>query len=173
MGTRIFIRRRDAHQSLDGQAMLLAAAFHKGNSFLWRNARFLFFKPGVDLNIELGGLVLLFDFCCESCGDLFTVNGFYDIEKGDGISGLVGLQWADEMQFNAGIIFAQSRPFGLCFLNAIFAEHALAHVQRRADFSRIEGFRHGDKRNRPLVALCFFFGISDCGPDRVQVCYDF
>ena len=172
MRPRIFIRRRDAHQPLDGEAVFLAAALDKGDGFLRRNAGFLFFKSGIHLHVELWGLVLLFDLDGQGGCDLFTVDGFDDIEEGDGIGGLVGLQRADEMQFDAGIIVAQSRPFGLCFLHAVFTEDALACVEDRADFLRIEGFRYGDKRNGTPVALCFLFGIGDRGLDRVQVRYD-
>jgi hypothetical protein len=58
------------------------------------------------------------------------------VEQRDRFIRLVGLQLADEVQFDAGMRFAQRGPFAQRFLHPVFAEHALTGGDQRRDRSQ-------------------------------------
>ena len=64
---------------------------------------------------------------------------------------------------------AQRRPFRRRLLHAVFAKHALACIQCRANFVGIKCFRHGHERHRAMIAARFFLGICNGCLDLVQV----
>src|SRR3546814_18761223 len=72
-----------------------------------------------------------------------------DVCSSDGILGLVGLQLADQMQFNSRISVTQCRPFTLRLLNAVFAETLLPRLDKRHDL--IGGLRLGNGERKSVV----------------------
>ena len=87
------------------------------------------------------------------------------LEQGHRLLGLVRLQRADQMQFEAAIARAvtgdKRRPFGLGLLDAILAEHALAGGDHRLDRLGAEGFGDCDQRDRRGVAPGIAAGCRD------------
>ena len=55
------------------------------------------------------------------------------VEESDRLPDLVGLQRPDEMELDTGVPRRQSRPFGLGFLHAVFAERPLTDQDDRFD----------------------------------------
>ena len=86
-------------------------------------------------------------------GDLFAVDGLDAVEQRHRLLRLVGLQRADQVQFDVGEFLLQRRPFALRFLHAVFAEDALAGLDDRTDVGGLEGLRDGDQRHRARLAL--------------------
>ncbi|MND67788.1 hypothetical protein D3C80_592120 [compost metagenome] len=91
MRPRIFVCWRNAHQSFDCEAVLVAATLDEGNCFFGRDTSLLFLKPGIDLNVKLRALALLLDLGGEGGCNFFAVHGFNHIEQSYGVGCLVGL----------------------------------------------------------------------------------
>src|ERR1700724_978060 len=86
------------------------------------------------------------------------------VEQGHRLLGLVRLQRADQMQFEAArrpVTGDERRPFGLGLLDAIFAEHALAGGDDRLDRLGADGFGDRDQRDRRRVAPGITAGCRD------------
>src|SRR5687768_17998696 len=73
------------------------------------------------------------------------------VEQRDGFLGLVRLELADEVQLGPRKAFAQLRPLGLRFLDAVLAEYALPGLDQRGD--RLGLMRLADRDQRHFAAL--------------------
>src|SRR5690606_3287787 len=168
MRSRILIKGRDRHQSLDDEAVDLAAARYEGNRLARIDAGLLLFEPGIDLHVEARRLTLLLDLLRQFSGDLLTVDGFDDVEKGQRFLRLVGLQGADQMEFQIGEVLAQRRPFRLRLLHPVLAEDALSRLDDGADVVGPKGLGDGDERDRAGSAAGLFLGTGDVGLYRLK-----
>ena len=71
---------------------------------LRQNARLLRFGAGIDLDIKAGVARGFLNFRGERLGDLFAVHRLDHVEKEDRVMRFIGLQRADEMQFEARMV---------------------------------------------------------------------
>ena len=167
--TGIFLCRRDAHQSLDGQSMNLAASRDKTVRLARIDARLLLLQPGVDLYVKAQRATLLRDFLRKFGGDLLAVHALDDVEQRHRLPGLVGLQRADEMQLDAGKLLPQRRPFGHRLLHAVLAEHTMACQDHRSNGVRIESLGHGDQLHGAHRTVRQALGFRDLGLHLFQL----
>ena len=142
---RRFVGRRNAHQALNRQAKFFAAQGDEIRRVARRHAGFLRLLTRVHLDKQNGLPMTAVQFGAQGMCELRPVQRVDCIEKLDGFTDLVRLQWSDEMQLNIGIFVLQSRPFRFCFVNPVFAKHALPCIDHRADVVRTEGLGNGDK----------------------------
>jgi hypothetical protein len=160
MRTRIFLEGRDAHQPLDLQPVLTAAPLHEGHRLARVDAGLLLLQPGIDLDVEARAPALLVHLLGQFPGDLFAVDRLDDVEQRHRLLGLVGLQRADQMQFDVGEFRLQRRPFALRLLHPVFAEDALAGLDHRADVILAESLGDGDQRDRARLAPGLFSAFA-------------
>src|SRR5689334_13757939 len=73
MRTRVFIRRRNAHQAFYLETKLLTAETHETGRLLRFDAGLLRLQPGIHLDIETRRPALLYHFVRQRTGDFFTV----------------------------------------------------------------------------------------------------
>jgi hypothetical protein len=90
------------------------------------------------------------------------------IEEGHGLLRLVGLQRADQMQFDLGEFLLERRPFGLCLLHTVLAEDALAGLNDGTYRFFAEGLGDGDEHDGTRLALRLLLGAGDFLPDVVK-----
>src|ERR1700716_4289373 len=83
------------------------------------------------------------------------------VEQRNGLLGLVGLQWPDQMQREAGINRHQPWPLRLGLLHAILAEYALSGLDHRRDCGGIESLGYRDQRHRRGVPSRFIAGARN------------
>jgi hypothetical protein len=69
---------------------------------------------------------VLLDGVGQGLRELGTVEAVDGVEQGDGVERLVGLQRANQAELQVGVVGAPRAPAGLGFLDAVFAEQALA-----------------------------------------------
>ena len=117
--------------------MAVPAGGEKSVGVLRPDARFLRLGAGIDLDEEKRPARLQRGFLGQRLGKAFPIERVDRIEKRHGVSGLVRLQRADEVQFDPGVPGDERRPFRLGLLHAVLAEHALAGGDDRHD--RISG----------------------------------
>lgn len=141
----IFVRRGNAHQSLDGKPKLVAAEFYESRSIIGGDTRLLRFQAGVHLHIEFQDLALFPHLLGEHPRNLLTVDRLDDVEKRHGFGCLVGLQRADQMQLDIRSLCLQPGPFALALLHSIFTEDTLARRYCQANGVRVECLGDGDK----------------------------
>ena len=75
---------------------------------------------------------------------------------------------ANHMDLETGVALAQVRPALLRFLHVIFAEHAVAGIERVDDPFRRLRFAHGDQGHLIRIAFDITAGLDDLPPDRIQ-----
>jgi hypothetical protein len=90
------------------------------------------------------------------------------IEQRDRFIRLVGLKLADEVEFDAGMGFAQGRPLGGRFLHPVFPEHALTGGNQRFDRRSLVRFTDRDQSDILGPALRDLRGVGDAGVDVLQ-----
>ncbi|EGE58250.1 hypothetical protein RHECNPAF_3340049 [Rhizobium etli CNPAF512] len=169
----IFLGRRNAHQTFNGKAELVAAERNEGRRLVRRNACLLRLEPGIDLDVEPGRPVLPLHLLRKGAGNLFPIDGLDHVEKCHRIRRLVRLQRSDQMQLDIGIFCLQRRPFALAFLHPVLAENPLTGVDGRADRLRLEGLRHRDKPNGTGRTACRAFSGCNPRPHVVQALLKF
>ncbi len=162
MRRRRIVRGRNAHQSLNGEAIVFPALSDEGVGFLRQDARLLRFGARVHLNEKARAPALPRRFLGERLCNFRTVNGFDDIEQRDRLGGLVRLQGTDQAQFEVRIGRPQRRPFRLRLLNAILAEEALTGCERLFQPRLALGFRDGDDLDRTRAACFLQRGVEPC-----------
>ena len=91
----IFLRRRNAHQSLHRQFQLVPAKSNEGDRLARIDASLLRLKPRIDLHIKTKAAALFGTFFGQRTGDFLPVDALYDVKQRDGIRRLVGLQRTD------------------------------------------------------------------------------
>ena len=133
------VGRRDAHEALDLQTQLIPDPLQEGVRLQGPNPGLLGLFPGVDLDIEAGEAARPACGLGEGDGQPVPVQGFDDIEEGQGVPDLVGLEGADEAQLEA---LAATLPPGLGLLDAVLAEDPLPGGDHRGD--RLPGLLLGD-----------------------------
>lgn len=165
MRRRRLIRRRNAHETGDLEAVLASAVPDESRCFFRQDARLLRLGPGIDLDEEARAPALPDDLGGERPGDLRPVDGLDDVEQGDRVGGLVRLQGTEEMEFDVRELGLERRPFRGRLLDAVFSEDAMAGEERLADPLGRHGFRDGDDLDRRGSA-CFLQGGGDPRADR-------
>ena len=73
------------------------------------------------------------------------------------------------MQLDVGKLFFQRRPFALRFLHTVFAEHALAGLDHRADSIGVECLGHSNERGASGGSLGLTLSGGDFVTDSVQI----
>ena len=131
MQGRFLVRRRNAHQAGDFQAVLRPAPGQEIADLLRKDAGLLRFRAGVDLDIAARMLVLFRHFLRQGDGQLGPVHGLDHIEQGHGFLDLVGLERPDQVKLDIGMAFPLGRELGLGLLHPVLTEHALAGGQGR------------------------------------------
>src|SRR5690606_18289518 len=81
----------------------------------------------------------------EDARELVAINTLDHIEKGDRFACLVGLQWANEMEFEVWVALTQSWPLVLGLLHPVFPEDTLSRHQKGLNGFGAKGFRDGDQ----------------------------
>ena len=89
-------------------------------------------------------------------------------DEGDRVAGLVGLQWADEVQFNTFVLGAELRPLSLRFLDSVFTKHPVAGVKHRPNVLRAERFRDRDQVDVLRLAASITGGRGNLIEDVLQ-----
>jgi len=148
------LERRDAHQAGHIEFELIAAERHERRRLPGQHAGLLRLRSGVDLDEEREPLALALHLLGDGARDLFPVDGVDGVEQLDRLLGLVGLQRADQMQFDLGKFGFQRRPFGLRLLHAVLAEAALAGLQNGNDRRGFERLGDRDQFHVGGIALC-------------------
>ena len=139
--------RRNAHQARHRQAVAVAAGGEKSVGLLRQHAGLLRLGAGIDLDEQQRTAPLPGDLLGERLGEACPVDRVDRVEQRHRLLRLVRLQRADQVQFEAGMPGQQRRPFGLCLLHAVFAEHALAGGDDRLDRLGAERFRYRHQRH--------------------------
>jgi hypothetical protein len=83
------------------------------------------------------------------------------IEQRHRFLGLVGLQRADQVQRDPGMLGLKRRPFGLRLLHAVLAEYALAGGDHRLDGLGLMRLRHRNQRHLRRIAGGLVAGAGD------------
>ncbi len=122
-----FVRRRDTHQAFNGQAVFAAAKIDEGVGLRRRDPGLLRLLSGVDLDQKPRAGAPSLHGIGKRARKPGPVHGFDNIEKAEGVSRLVGLQRADQPQFEPRAVRSLpiGRPARDGFLDTIFAEHRL------------------------------------------------
>src|SRR5208337_5393075 len=107
----LIVNRRNAHEARNFEAVVLAAAFDKTIRLLRKYACLLWFGAGIDLDVKAGMASGFLDLTSERLGDLVPVDCLDHIEKGNRFMRLVGLQGADEVEFETRVAGFERRPF--------------------------------------------------------------
>src|SRR5690606_26778864 len=120
---------RYAHEAANGEAVTLAAGGDKGRRLLRRHTGLLRLLAGVDLHEQAGRAALLLHLRGQGGRDPVAVHALDDVEQGDGLLRLVGLEGTYQVQLYVRILRAKRGPFRLRLLHAVLAEDALARRQ--------------------------------------------
>ncbi len=142
------LRRRDAHQPFDREAVVVLAGCQESVGFLWQDARFLRLGAGIDLDEKAGTAALARHLLSERARNFRPVDRFDHIEERDRFRGLVRLQGPDEAQLDAGVVRPDRRPFRCRFLHPVLAEDGEARCNRAAHPVFTLHFRGGDDDGR-------------------------
>src|SRR5471032_1445187 len=140
-----FVDRRDAHQPDDRQLVSVAAGGDEGIEVGRQHACLLWFFAGVDLDEAGGALAGLLHLLGQGRGEAVAVDRLDDVEQSHGIARLVGLQRADQMKLEVGILGLERGEFLFRLLDAVLAEHALADGEQFADPVGAVRLGHGDQ----------------------------
>ena len=97
------------------------------------------FLAGVHLNKEAKGLSLPRHLFRKDAGELRAVDRLYNVEKGDRLLRLVGLEGTDEVELDIRVALFQRRPFAHRLLHAVLPEDPVA------------GFEEGQDRLGPMI----------------------
>ena len=117
-----------------------------------QDARLLRFLAGIDLDVAIRPAAAARHLLGQRGGQPLAVDRFDDIEQRHRLARLVGLQGADQVQFEVGIACLQGRKFLLRLLHAVLAEHALACVQELAHPVGAMGLGDGDQGDGRRIA---------------------
>jgi hypothetical protein len=173
MRRRLFALRRDAHQPGRGKTMFVSARGDEGIRFYRKNTSFLRFFPRVDLDVKYGrGGVRARALHGQLGREAGAIEGFDHIKQGKGIRDLVGLERANQMQFNIGVALTKVRPFSGSFLNPIFTKHAMAGLKRRRDRVNTVTLANSDQCYRLRITARGFRRPHDARTDRGQISRD-
>ena len=110
--------------------MCLATEGNERIGVAGRDPGLLRFLSGIDLHVESRRASPSLDFGPQDLRKTGSVEGLDDVEEGDRLAGLVGLQGADKPKLKA---VAASLPALHGLLHAILAEHSLPRRQHRFD----------------------------------------
>ncbi len=148
MTRRIAVARRQNHQPF-WREVEGAQTGEKCAGFFRRNARFLRFAAGIDLDEKHrhrpAGFADGFEESFSEAQPVKSVNRRKQAERG---FGFIALQPAYHMEFNIGEAGEQNRPFLRRFLNAVLAEYPPALLQQSQQARGGTGFAHRDN-HRP------------------------
>ena len=92
------------------------------------------------------------DFRRERLGDLVAVDRLDHIEKENRVMRLVGLQGADEMEFEIGMARFQRRPFFQRLLDPVLAEHTLTRRDHGHNVLGAKGLGDADEGHALRIA---------------------
>ncbi len=152
MRRRFVLERRDAHQPDHVEAQRPALG-DEGVGLHGRHAGLLLLLAGIDLHEDRQTPALLRHLLRQRLGQLGPVDALNDVEQRHRFLRLVGLQRADQVQFEIRPYRLQRRELALRLLHAVLAEHALAGPQQRLDLVRAMGLGHRHQgHRRRLVA---------------------
>ena len=105
-------------------------------------------RPVFTCTKSLSGLACFCISAAIACGDLGPVHGVDGIEQLHGLRRLVGLEGADQVQFEVRPAHLEGRPLGLGLLHPVLAEHPLPGLDDGNDLGPVEGLADGDQRHR-------------------------
>lgn len=144
---RVGIHRGNAHQACEVEAVNVPRPREKRSDIAWRQSSLLGLFARIDLGQKAQCPVLLLHLRCKGASELVTVHRLDHIEKGYGFGHLVGLQRADEMEFDIRETLLQGWPFALGLLHAVFAEDAVTCIEHWEDRRGIVGLGDGHERH--------------------------
>ncbi len=159
-----FVERGDTHETLERQAQI--SAFGNQRIDVFNGAPgFLLLVAGVHLNEEVRAGAGFFRNPRDAAGEFRAIHGVDSVEEVHCGAGLVGLQGANQMEFNAVEARLNVGPFALRFLNAVFAEDAVALLKH--GLNPVEGLNlaDGDQVDVLGVAAMRCGGVGDAGLD--------
>ena len=144
---RVGIHGGNAHQACELQAVNVPRPREERIHIAWRQPGLLGLFARIDLGQKAQCPVLLLHLRCKGSSELVTVHRLDHIEKGHGLGHLVGLQRADEVEFDIRETLFQGRPFAFGLLHAVFAEDAVTGVEHWEDRRGIVGLGDGHERH--------------------------
>ena len=139
----------------------------------WQDAGFLRLLAGVDLDETGRAAVLFIHFTGQSGGQFGAVDGLHGVEKAHRVARLVGLQGADQMQFEIFDLGLERGPAGERLLHPIFAKQAVAGGDGGGDAVGRLHLADGDQAGGRRVAAGGAGGGGDPRRDGGQVAGDF
>lgn len=165
MGFRVLRRRGNAHQPFDRQPIGQTRRRDQIVGLIGPDAGLLWFRPRIDLNQDARRSAAFHRRLGQGAGQLFTIQRLDDIEQGDGVRRLVGLQRADQPQFQVGKPRDPGGPTRLRLLHPIFAEHPLAGRQYGVDRVGALSLGYGGQGDVMGIAPGRATGGVDAGAD--------
>src|SRR5260221_4074353 len=175
MRARMLFGRWDTHKTDDRQFQLITTASDKSVRLLWPDTRLLWLLTGIDLDIELLGTRLLGDFLRECNRQFFPIEGLDHVKKRHGFFDLVGLQRADQVQFEwpiSRLQILQGWIFVRCFLDAVLTKDQL--TGSNCPGNSLSGMRLGNRNEIDLawIALPSKRLLSDTAADVLKIIGD-
>ena len=147
IGRGIVIARRQAHQADNGQPIGQTGG-DESIGLVGIDAGFLRLLADIDLDKEGRQGGALFFAALQFARELGSIEAVNGIEQKERLVDFIGLELADEMESDIGILVFERRPFFLRFLEAIFTESAMAMFQQGDDFFLALPFADGDNLKR-------------------------
>ena len=166
MQSRLFINRRDTHQSDGGEFEDIYRVTDEFNRVSGCYAGLLRFLSGIHFHEKFRRFSLRFPFelCLEGLRELQAVDGMNRIEEKKRVTHFVGLQRPHQMKLDVGKFTLESRPFGLGLLHTILPKEPMPGIKNRPDTLFTMAFADRDKLN--LRGRCDGFGAR--GGDAVE-----
>ena len=161
-GARALVVGRDAHEAGDRQLQPVAAQGDEGFCLARQDAGLLRLFPDIDLDEKRRQARAARRLGREGVREPLAVERLDDVEQGQGVAQLVGLQRPDEVQLDAAIALLQRRPAPLRLLHTVLREHTLAGIERSHDALFGLPLADGDQRGRGdrPAGLCRGSGYS-------------
>ncbi len=160
MRSRRLIHRRNAHQPDRSQPMSLPDPGEKIIHIGRCDPGFLPLLSGVDLDEQFRPPAQLVHGLAQFAGEFLPVQNLDHIEQGHSVFSLVGLKRTDQPELKVGMVLAARNPVFLSFLDAIFAENALAAAQGLVNALIRLTLADGGQRHRRRIAA---MRLAACG----------
>ena len=168
MHGRLLVQRRNTHQALQVEVIVRPDSRDEVVRIRRGHPGLLRLLAGVDLDQDARSLARTHPGVGYGAGQFGAVQGLDHVEQGKGVIGLVGLQWADQAQFQIRQGFSPFCPAAVRLLNPVLTEHPLAGVQRRL-YRRVGLLLgNGGQRDIRSVPPCCAGRFCDAATHRVQ-----
>ncbi len=145
-------RRRNTHQAIDYQTMLIAHASQKAGQFDRSDPGLLRFFARINLDQKPRRATAGRHCVAQSKRQLIAIERFDDIEQLHGLVRLVALQRPDQAQLQIRKGGTAVTPVGVGLLDTVFTENTLTSLERCDQGCVGLAFRDGDEGNIGRIA---------------------